>query len=63
MNVYASNLGYRELDRLADFMKKVAEHGLYDDVPVSFSYNWRDDEGYCTTENGEMISMTDLDND
>lgn len=60
MNVTASDMGYREIDRMADFMKAVSKYGLWDDVAVSFSYNHRDDEAYCTTENGEIVTMSDF---
>ena len=62
MNVTARGLGYREVDRLADFMKAVADKGLglEDDVAVAFSYSLKEDEAYCTTENGKIITGSDI---
>ena len=59
MNVYATDLGYREIYRLGEFMQKIADKGIWDDVAVSFSYSHRDDSPYCTTENGQIIGLTD----
>ena len=60
MNVTARGLGYREVDRLADFMKAVADKGIEDDVAVAFSYSLKEDEAYCTTENGKIITDSDI---
>lgn len=60
MNVTARNLGYREIDRLADFMKAISKYGIPDDVAVTFSYNMREDEAYCTTENGQTIMASEI---
>lgn len=57
MNVYATNLGYREVYRLAEFMKSISYNGIWDDVAVSFSYNLKKDSPYCTTENGQIIGL------
>lgn len=59
MNVYATNLGYREVYRLAEFMKSISDKGIQGDVAVSFSYSQRDDSPYCTTEKGQIIGLSE----
>ena len=52
MRIKADGLGYREVLRLAEFMKKVAEHGLYNDVAETFGYDLKKDTPYVETECG-----------
>lgn len=61
MVVFASeNLGYREIKRLAEFMLKVSDTGIPDDVPECFSYDMRRDEAYAITETDNEVWASDL---
>lgn len=54
------DLGYREVDRLADFAKKVSEKGLpYGEVAELLMYNFRDDCGECISDQGNRYQVND----
>ena len=60
MNVTCRNLGFREIQILANFMQEISRNGLFDDVPVTFAYDMRNDRAYCTTENGDIVTSDEI---
>lgn len=60
MNVVCGNVGYRELQMLADFLENISRNGIPDDVAVTFAWDHRNDRAYCTTENGNIITSDDV---
>lgn len=57
MNINIGGLGYREVYRLGDFMKRVADKGIQGDVADVFSYDFYNDEPYLIT--GKNVIITD----
>lgn len=57
MNINVGGLGYREVYRLGDFMKRVADKGIENDVVEGFAYDFYNDEPYLITE--KQIIITD----
>lgn len=56
MRINVEGLGYREIYRLGDFMKRVADKGIENDVVDVFSYDFYDDEPYLITEKNVIIT-------
>lgn len=60
MEIKARDLGYREVFRLAEFMQRIADKGIPDDVANKFSYCLAADEPYVITESGKIIFGCDI---
>lgn len=56
MSINVDGLGYREIDRLGDFMKRVADKGIENDVADVFSYDFYNDEPYLITTKNVIIT-------
>ena len=64
MKVHTGDIGYRELDRLSDFMHELAKRGVSvfgGDYPVSISYELWHDRSVCICGNGKLITSDDID--
>lgn len=55
MRINANGLGYREVYRLAEFMKRIADKGIENDVAEEFGYDMYRDDPYCKTADGNKI--------
>lgn len=55
MYIKKQELGYREVNILADLMKIISENGIPNDVAKCFYYDYRNDCAVCETENGTKI--------
>lgn len=55
MTIKSENLGYREAHRLAEFIMKISDTGIPEDVAKNFYYDFYNDEAVCETVNGAIL--------